>query len=78
MPCSGWARSQDKELSKNGVMNEGKNSTILGLRGILRQAEEVMVSRDIMLAELAGGYLHIAHVSTVGSVGLVRQVKEKV
>ncbi|GHT36587.1 dihydroorotase [Endomicrobiia bacterium] len=71
------SHSQDKELSKNGVMNEGKNSTILGLRGIPRQAEEVMVSRDIMLAELTGGYLHIAHVSTAGSVGLVRQAKEK-
>ncbi|GHT55810.1 dihydroorotase [Endomicrobiia bacterium] len=71
------SHSEDKELSKNGVMNEGKNSTILGLRGIPRQAEEVMVSRDIMLAELTGGYLHIAHVSTAGSVGLVRQAKEK-
>jgi dihydroorotase len=71
------SHSEDKELSKNGVMNEGKNSTILGLRGIPRQAEEVMVSRDIMLAELTGGYLHIAHVSTAGSVGLVRQAKKK-
>ncbi|MCA6071199.1 MAG: dihydroorotase [Endomicrobium sp.] len=71
------SHSEDKELSKNGVMNEGKNSTILGLRGIPKQAEEVMVSRDIMLAELTGGYLHIAHVSTAGSVGLVRQAKKK-
>ncbi|GHT61467.1 dihydroorotase [Endomicrobiia bacterium] len=71
------SHSEDKELSKNGVMNEGKNSTILGLRGIPRQAEEVMVSRDIMLAELTGGYLHVAHVSTAGSVNLVRQAKEK-
>ena len=50
---------------------------ILGLRGIPRQAEEVMVARDIMLAELTGGYLHIAHVSTAGSVDLVRQAKKK-
>ena len=71
------SHSEDKELSKNGVMNEGKNSTILGLRGIPKQAEEVMVSRDIMLAELTGGYLHIAHVSTAGSVDLVRQAKKK-
>ncbi|MCL2144698.1 MAG: dihydroorotase [Endomicrobia bacterium] len=71
------SHSEDKELSMNGVMNEGKNSMILGLRGIPRQAEEVMVSRDIMLAELTGGYLHIAHVSTEGSVELVRQAKKK-
>jgi dihydroorotase len=71
------SHSEDKELSKNGVMNEGKNSTILGLKGIPRQAEEIIVSRDIMLAELTGGYLHIAHVSTAGSVDLVRQAKKK-
>jgi dihydroorotase len=71
------SHGEDKELSKNGVMNEGKNSMVLGLRGIPKQAEEVMVSRDIMLAELTGGYLHIAHVSTAGSVELVRQAKKK-
>jgi dihydroorotase len=71
------SHSEDKELSKNGVMNEGKNSTILGLRGMPKQAEEIMVSRDIMLAELTGGYLHVAHVSTAGSVELVRQAKKK-
>jgi dihydroorotase len=70
------SHSEDKELSKNGVMNEGKNSMVLGLRGIPKQAEEVMVSRDIMLAELTGGYLHIAHISTAGSVELVRQAKK--
>jgi dihydroorotase len=71
------SHSEDKELSKNGSMNDGKNSMILGLRGIPRQAEEVMISRDIMLAELTGGYLHIAHVSTEGSVDLVRQAKKR-
>jgi dihydroorotase len=71
------SHAEDKELSKGGVVNEGKNSMVLGLRGIPRQAEEVMVSRDIMLAELTGGYLHIAHVSTEGSVELVRQAKRK-
>jgi len=71
------SHAEDKELSKNGVMNEGKNSMILGLRGIPRQAEEVMVARDIMLAELTSGYLHIAHVSTAGSVDLVRRAKSK-
>ncbi|MDR1696212.1 MAG: dihydroorotase [Endomicrobium sp.] len=68
---------EDKELSKSGVMNEGKKSMVLGLRGIPRQAEEVMVARDIMLAELTGGYLHIAHVSTAGSVYLIGQAKKK-
>ena len=68
---------EDKELSKNGVMNAGKNSMIFGLRGIPRQSEEIMVSRDIMLCELTGGKLHIAHVSTAGSVELVRQAKKK-
>ena len=68
---------EDKQLSKNGVMNAGKNSMIFGLRGIPNQSEEIMVSRDIMLCELTGGKLHIAHVSTAGSVELVRQAKKK-
>ncbi|MDR3049847.1 MAG: dihydroorotase [Elusimicrobiota bacterium] len=68
---------EDKELSKNGAMNEGLNSTILGLRGIPSQSEEAMVSRDIMLAELTGGHLHIAHISTAGSVDMVRRAKKK-
>ncbi|MCL2389144.1 MAG: dihydroorotase [Elusimicrobia bacterium] len=71
------SHAEDKELSKDGVVNEGKNSMILGLRGIPRQAEEVIVSRDIMLAELTGGHLHIAHISTAGSVELVRQAKKR-
>lgn len=71
------SHSEDKELSKCGVMNEGRNSMILGLRGIPKQAEEVMVARDIMLAELTGGYLHIAHASTEGSVDLIRQAKKR-
>lgn len=68
---------EDLSLSKNGVMNEGHNSMVLGLRGIPRQAEEVIVSRDIMLAELTGGHLHIAHVSTKGSVSLIREAKKR-
>ena len=50
-------------------MNEGFVSTELGLRGIPRAAEDVMTGRDISLAELTGSRLHIAHVSTAGSVG---------
>ncbi|OGS18664.1 MAG: dihydroorotase [Elusimicrobia bacterium RIFOXYA2_FULL_50_26] len=67
---------EDKNLSKNGVMNEGAMSTMLGLRGIPRQSEEIMVSRDIMLAQLTGGHLHVAHISTAGSVELVRHAKK--
>ena len=68
---------EDKSLSKNGAMNEGYAAMLLGLRGIPRQSEEIMVSRDIMLAELTGGHLHVAHVSTAGSVELIRQAKAK-
>ncbi len=58
-------------------MNEGFVSTIVGLRGIPKAAEEIMVSRDIALCELTGGRLHIAHVSTEGSVNLVRNAKSR-
>lgn len=71
------SHAEDKDLSKNGVMNEGHVSMVLGLRGIPRQSEEVMISRDIMLAELTGGHLHVAHVSTAGAVDLIRQAKAK-
>ena len=60
-----------------GVMHEGKVATRLGLRGVPAAAEESMVSRDILLAELTGGYAHISHVSTAGSVALIRYAKEK-
>ena len=58
-------------------MNEGPTSTRLGLRGIPGTAEEVMVARDLLLAELTRGKLHIAHVSTAGSVRLIRDAKER-
>ncbi|MCK4262384.1 dihydroorotase, partial [bacterium] len=66
---------EDKDLSAEGVMNEGYSSTLLGLVGIPREAEEVMVARDISLAHLAGSHIHIAHISTAKSVQLVRQAK---
>ncbi|MFL2803949.1 MAG: dihydroorotase [Dehalococcoidia bacterium] len=65
------------ELSKNGVMNESWVSTQLGLPGIPNSAEESMVSRDILLSKLTGGHIHIAHVSTSGSVNLIRQAKKE-
>jgi len=68
---------EDKALTKGGQMNESKMSTKLGLRGIPATAEEIMVARDLALAELTGGRLHIAHVSTKGSVNLIRRAKDK-
>jgi dihydroorotase len=60
-----------------GSMNEGYVSTLLGLKGISRAAEEIMVARDIILAKYTGASLHIAHVSTKGSVELIRQAKKE-
>ncbi len=69
--------SEDLNLSQGGVMNEGKMSAILGLTGIPREAENIMVARDIALAELTGAKIHIAHVSTKESVSLVKEAKKK-
>lgn len=68
---------EDPGLAAGGVMNEGFTSTRLGLKGIPGAAEEVMVARDIILAELTGCRLHIAHVSTAGSVRLIREAKSR-
>lgn len=68
---------EDLGLADGGSMNEGYMSTYLGLKGITRAAEEVMVSRDIIIAEATGAAIHIAHVSTRGSVELVRQAKKR-
>jgi dihydroorotase len=68
---------QDPELAKGGVMNEGRLAAVLGLKGIPRQAEYVMVARDIALCELTSGNLHLAHISTKESVALVREAKKR-
>ena len=68
---------EDIPLANDGYMNEGAAATEMGLRGITRAAEEVMVSRDILIAEAIGTPIHIAHVSTRGSVELVRQAKKR-
>jgi dihydroorotase len=68
---------EDLGLVGKGVMHEGPASTRLGLKGIPGTAEEVMVLRDIALAELTGGRLHIQHVSTRGSVRAVREAKKR-
>jgi dihydroorotase len=68
---------EDESLMNGGVMNEGVVSMELGLRGIPAAAEEVMVARNLILAELTGARLHLAHVSTAGSVRLVRDAKSR-
>jgi dihydroorotase len=68
---------EDTTLSKDGFMNEGIIATRLGLKGIPTAAEEIMVARDLALAKVTGAWLHVAHVSTAGSVDLIRQAKEQ-
>jgi dihydroorotase len=68
---------EDPDLVGNGTMNEGLVSVELGLTGIPSAAEEVMVARDLLLAEHTGGSLHIAHISTAGSVRMVREAKSR-
>ena len=68
---------EDKSMTLDSVMNEGVNATILGLKPWPRQAEEIMVLRNILLAELTGCKLHIQHVSTAGSIEAIRWAKDK-
>jgi dihydroorotase len=68
---------EDLTLSEGGVINEGLISVTLGLKGIPAEAEQIMIFRDILLSELTGGRLHIAHVSTEGSVNLIRDAKKR-
>jgi dihydroorotase len=67
---------EDESLA-DGAMNEGINSTLLGLPGLPSVAEDIIVSRDILMAEFTGGRIHIAHISTKNSVSLVREAKKK-
>ena len=68
---------EDPTLAAGGTMHEGIVSTRLGLKGIPSAAEEIMVARDILLAELTGGHVHLCHMSTRGSVELIRRAKDK-
>jgi dihydroorotase len=68
---------EDEHLMEGGVMNEGVVSMELGLRGIPAAAEEVMVARNLILAELTGSRLHLAHISTAGSARLIREAKSR-
>ena len=68
---------EDLHLSEGGCMNEGLVSTELGLPGIPSAAEDVMVARNVSLAELTGARLHLAHISTAGSARMVREAKSR-
>ncbi len=69
--------AEDLQLVGEGVMNDGPVATELGLKGIPWVAEDAATARDIMLAEFTGAHLHVAHVSTKGSIELVRQAKAR-
>ena len=68
---------EDTALASGGVMHEGLVSTRLGLKGIPAAAEEIMVARNVLLAELTGGHVHLCHMSTRGSVAIIREAKER-
>ena len=68
---------EDKDLVDGGVVNEGYNSTLAGLKGIPRAAEEIMIAREIILAETLHKRAHICHVSTKGGVQLLREAKAR-
>jgi len=69
--------AQDPSMTRDGVMNEGLTATRLGLPGWPSVAEEIMIARDIHLTQFTGGRYHVAHMSTAGSVELVRQAKKQ-
>lgn len=69
--------AEDHNLTETGVINEGLVSTQLGFKTIPGVAEDIMVARDILLCELTGCHLHVAHVSTAESVELIRQAKAR-
>ncbi len=71
------AHEEVLELSRGGVMHEGLVSLVLGLGGMPAAAEDVMIGRDVALAEVTGGRLHVMHLSTAGGVELVRAAKAR-
>ncbi|MBL8986455.1 MAG: dihydroorotase [Gemmatimonadetes bacterium] len=68
---------EDPTLAHGGAMHEGIVATRLGLKGVPAAAEEIMVARDIVLAELTGGHVHLCHISTRGAVELIRRAKDR-
>jgi dihydroorotase len=71
------SHAEDHDLALGGAMHEGVVSTELGMPGVPAAAEDVMVARDILLAELTGAHVHIAHLSTAGAVRLVREARAR-
>lgn len=71
------AHEEDPTLAAKGYMHEGHVSASLGCLGIPSAAEEAMVARDIVLAEHTGGHLHLAHISTAGSLRMIREAKKR-
>jgi dihydroorotase len=71
------SHAEEADLVDGGVMHEGALATVLGLKGIPREAEEIAVGRDLALAQLTGGRLHLAHLSTAGAVEQVRRAKAR-
>ncbi|HYE95364.1 MAG TPA: dihydroorotase [Rubricoccaceae bacterium] len=69
------AHEEDRDLNPHGHMHEGEVAARLGLPGIPALAEEVMIARDVLLADFTGGHVHVCHISTAGAVELVRRAK---
>lgn len=67
--------NEDKRLTERGAMNEGYTATVMGIPGIPRVAEDIAVARNILLAKLTGCHLHLLHISTAGTVELLRRAK---
>jgi len=67
--------NEDKALTHKGAMNEGYTATLLGIPGMPRIAEDIAVARNILLAQLTGCHLHLLHISTAGTVELLRRAK---
>ena len=70
-------RPQEKWLSQFGVMNEGVNSALVGMKGIPAVAEEGAVARDLKILEYTGGKIHLSNISTAKAVVLIRKAKKK-
>ncbi len=69
--------AEDKYLSHGGQMNEGKTSTMLGLKGIPKLSEQIIVERDLSIVEYTGGKIHFAHISSPKSLELIKEAKKK-
>ena len=72
-----FAHCEDKNLAGKGAMNSGDKAISMGLAGISTDSEEVIIARDIILADKTKSKLHLCHISTTGSVELLKQAKEK-